>query len=82
MKFLFPGGEAGKGEMEVLLRFAIEGRKRVKDQLLRIDPTYHNVRFAYSTADGEIRPVATLEEESYPKVYHSSRIAGEEVAET
>ena len=82
MKILFPGGEAGKGEMEVLLRFAIEGRKRVKDQLLRIDPTYHNVRFAYSTADGEIRPVATLEEESYPKVYHSSRIAGEEVAET
>ena len=79
MKILHPGGDADKDEMEGLLRFAIEGRKRVKDQLLRIDPTYHSVRFAYSNADGESRPVATLEEKRYPEVYHSTRSAGGEL---
>lgn len=47
MKILFPHGEAKAEETEELLRFAIEGRKRVKDQLLRLDSTYVPVRFAY-----------------------------------
>jgi len=47
MKILFPDGEASQDEIEMMLRFAIEGRKRVKDQLLRLDPTYSRVSFEY-----------------------------------
>ena len=69
MKILFPQGGASKEETEELLRFAIEGRKRVKDQLMRIDFTYAKVNFAYLDTSGQIRPVATLEEEEYPQYY-------------
>ena len=34
-------------EIEEVLRFAIEGRKRIKMQLMRIDPTYATVNFGY-----------------------------------
>ncbi len=37
MKILFPHGEVSVEEIEELLRFSIEGRKRVKDQLMRVD---------------------------------------------
>src|SRR5690554_6839346 len=47
MKILFPQGGATKEEVEEVLRFAIEVRKRVKDQLQRIDTTYGEVRFSY-----------------------------------
>lgn len=70
MKILFPHGEATDAEIEDVLRFAIEGRKRVKDQLLRIDSTYPDVRFTYRTADGQERAVQTLEEDEYPNQYH------------
>ena len=69
MKILFPGGEATREEVEELLRFAIEGRKRVKDQLMRIDSTYGAVHFSYFDAGGQTRNVATLEEEEYPSYY-------------
>ncbi|MFB1488779.1 MULTISPECIES: BREX system Lon protease-like protein BrxL [unclassified Thiocapsa] len=70
MKILFPHGEATDAEVEEVLRCAIEGRKRVKDQLLRIDSTYPPVRFAYCDRDGNERLVRTLEEEEYPAAYH------------
>ena len=70
MKILFPGGEATDAEIEAILRVSIEGRKRVKDQLLRIDSTYPQVRFVYTTPDGKEVPVTTLEEEEYPNSYH------------
>ena len=60
MKILFPHGKATDAEVEEVLRFAIEGRKRVKDQLMRIDATYSKVHFAYAGADGRDRPVTTL----------------------
>lgn len=69
MKILYPHQEATRDEIEELLRFAIEGRKRVKDQLLRIDPTYAAVRFGYGTGTGETVLVKTLEEELYPRHY-------------
>ena len=72
MKILFPQGGASREEIEELLRFAIEGRKRVKDQLMRIDATYGNVCFSYINADGQARPVTTLEEEEYPGYYHKT----------
>lgn len=70
MKILFPNGEATPEEVEELLRFSIEGRRRVKDQLMRIDQTYGKVRFAYQTQDGRWREVNTLEEEENPNYYH------------
>ncbi len=72
MKILFPHGGATEEEIEELLRFAIEGRKRVKDQLMRMDSTYGNVRFIYLDTDGQARPVTTLEEEEYPGYYHKT----------
>ena len=53
MKILFPHGEVTPEEVEEVLMFSIEGRKRVKDQLLRIDSTYPEVRFAYMGKDGQ-----------------------------
>ncbi len=70
MKILYPHGEATDAEVEEVLRVAIEGRKRVKDQLLRIDSTYPVVRFSYFTMDGKEHLVKTLEEEEYPAAYH------------
>lgn len=78
MKILFPHGGATKEEVEDLLRFAIEGRKRVKDQLMRIDSTYGNVRFTYQDTDGRAKPVTTLEEEEYPGYYHKTIAEGED----
>ncbi|MGH1361661.1 MAG: BREX system Lon protease-like protein BrxL [Burkholderiaceae bacterium] len=78
MKILFPQGGATKEEVEELLRFAIEGRKRVKDQLMRIDSTYGNVRFAYLGTDGRAKPVTTLEEEEYPGHYQKTIAEGED----
>jgi len=78
MKILFPHDGASKEEIEELLRFAIEGRKRVKDQLMRIDSTYENVRFAYLDSAGEAKQVTTLEEEEYPHYYHKAVSEGED----
>lgn len=70
MKILYPEGEATDSEIEEVLRIAIEGRKRVKDQLLRIDSTYPPVRFSYFSQDGNEHLVTTLEEQEYPVAYH------------
>lgn len=70
MKILYPHGEATKDEIEEVLRFAIEGRKRVKDQILRIDTTMAEVKFGYLDAAGEWQAVTTLEEDEYPTYYH------------
>ena len=69
MKILYPDGNATREEVEEILVFAIEGRKRVKDQLMRIDPTYSDVEFSYMTDEGQSNHVKTLEEKQYPKHY-------------
>jgi ATP-dependent Lon protease len=78
MKILFPHGEATKDEVEEILRFAIEGRKRVKDQILRIDTTMANVNFGYLDKAGEWHAVTTLEEDEYPGYYHQRQSEGGE----
>jgi ATP-dependent Lon protease len=70
MKILYPHGHASAEEIEEILRFSIEGRKRVKDQILRIDTTMANVRFGYLDKAGQWNPVSTLEEDEYPALYH------------
>jgi ATP-dependent Lon protease len=79
MKIIYPGGGASKQEIEELLRLAIEGRKRVKDQLMRIDSTYGKVCFSYVDSVGQAGVVTTLEEEEYPQHYHKTLSEIEEV---
>lgn len=81
MKIVFPHGEASQEEVEMLLRFAIEGRRRVKDQLMRIDNTYTAVQFGYRRGDGQAVIVKTLEEELYPQYYRGAAAADEEQAD-
>ena len=77
IKILYPHGEASSEEIEEILKVAIEGRKRVKDQLMRIDTTYTDVRFAYEDRAGNTYTVRTLEEEEYPNYYHKTLSEGE-----
>lgn len=71
MKLVHPSGEATEDEVRVLLEFAIEGRKRIKDSILRIDATMRDtaVHFRYSDASGAWHEVTTLEESQYPHLY-------------
>ncbi|QHD86036.1 BREX system Lon protease-like protein BrxL [Gordonia sp. JH63] len=73
MKLLYPHEQASTVEIEEILRFAIEGRKRVKDQILRIDDTMAAVNFGYESLAGDWTAVTTLEEDEYPRHYHRSR---------
>ena len=76
MKLLFPGGGAGPEEVKELLTLAMEGRKRVKDQLMRIDSTYPEVEFTFTDQSGHEVRVRTLEEREHARWYH--RRASEE----
>lgn len=73
MKLLYPHEQATAEEIEEILRFAIEGRKRVKDQILRLDDTMAAVKFGYRSLAGEWTAVTTLEEDEYPRHYHRGR---------
>lgn len=75
MKILFPAGGASEQEVEELLRLSIEGRKRVKDQLMRIDTTYPGIDFSYVAAGDRKVTVTTLEEDEYP-AYYARRATG------
>lgn len=71
MKILYPSGEASESEIQELLSFAVEGRKRVKDQLLRIDKTFKAVDFVFTgKRSGKEYRVTTLEEREYPNLYY------------
>jgi len=76
MKIVYPDGEATAEEIEEILRFAIEGRKRVKDQILRMDQTMASVKFGYFDKAGTWHPVSTLEEDEYPAYYLPARPGG------
>lgn len=71
MKLIHPTGAATADEMRGLLEFAMEGRKRVKDSILRIDPTMRDtpLQFRYADGDGAWHEVSALEERQYPQLY-------------
>ena len=79
MKVIFPDGKATKDEIQELFKFAMEGRKRVKDQLMRMDSTYADVRFEYTDKAGKTQSVATLEEDEYPSFYRKVIMDEEEI---
>lgn len=82
MKLIYPDGKATPAEIEELLRFAIEGRKRVKDQILRIDTTMAAVNFGYSDTTGTWHGVTTLEEDEYPDYYQARSPQADDAAST
>lgn len=71
MKLIHPSGDATQEEIEDLLVFAVEGRKRVKDQILRIDATMREnpPRFRYQDGLGSWHDVQSLEEIQFPQLY-------------
>lgn len=72
MKVIYPDQKASIEEIKELLEYAMENRKRVKDQLMRIDKTYEPVRFAYTDREGNLHFVKTAEEIQYPRYYHAN----------
>jgi ATP-dependent Lon protease len=66
VKILFPDNNFTKEEAKEILEFAIESRKRIKDQLIRMDETYEEVDFYYiDKQTGKKIFVETLENENY-----------------
>ncbi|WP_334063355.1 BREX system Lon protease-like protein BrxL [Limimaricola cinnabarinus] len=70
LKVIFPAGGESTDDVEELLKLALESRKRVKDQLFRIDATYPEVDFSYAGRNGQKQHVRTVEEEEFPQFYH------------
>jgi ATP-dependent Lon protease len=69
LKLLYPGKDCPRDEMKRLLEFAMEGRRRVKDHLLRIDETFEEVNFEFvERATGVTTEVETLEFRQYPQL--------------
>ncbi len=67
MKILFPDGNATPLEIEELLAFAMEGRRRVREHILRIDDTFKRHDFIYKPLGGGAAvTVLTPEEIQYP----------------
>jgi ATP-dependent Lon protease len=66
VKVIYPDGNFSKEEAREILEFSMECRKRIKDQLIRMDETYEEVDFCYTDLkSGEVIYVETLENEVY-----------------
>jgi ATP-dependent Lon protease len=62
IKVIFPDGEFGEEDAKIILEFAIENRKRVKDQLRKMDETFEQVDFSYiDRKTGKKTNIQTLE---------------------
>ncbi|WP_409028950.1 BREX system Lon protease-like protein BrxL [Gracilimonas sediminicola] len=63
VKVIYPHGEFSESEAKEIIDFAIEGRKRVKDQLRKMDETFNDevVNFQYKTKGGDVHKIETLE---------------------
>jgi ATP-dependent Lon protease len=67
MKIIHPDGKAAPEEIAELLQFAMECRRRVREQILRIDDTFKANDFAYRPlTGGDAVTVLTPEEQQYP----------------
>jgi len=70
MKIIYPHRKVGREEIEKVLRFAMEGRKRVKSEIQKIDKTFDPVEFSYKDkVSGEMKTVQTAEELRYPRFF-------------
>jgi ATP-dependent Lon protease len=53
MKIIYPDGNCSKTDIAEILAFALESRKRVKDQLIKMDDTFEVVHFGYTDLENE-----------------------------
>ena len=68
-KIIFPHGEFTQGDAKFMLEFAIENRKRVKDQLRKMDETFERVDFSYINKSTQKKTfVQTLEYIEYKEL--------------
>lgn len=84
VKLIFPARDGKPEELEELLRFAIEGRKRVKDQIIRLDDTMAASGSHFTYMLGRVVQdrydaahacaVPTQEELDYPQYFASSGV--------
>ncbi|WP_053405040.1 BREX system Lon protease-like protein BrxL [Persicobacter sp. CCB-QB2] len=73
VKIIFPNGEFTEEEGKELLDFAIENRRRVKEQLRKMDETFEEVDFSYTINSSESKQkVITLEEIEYQNTHTST----------
>ena len=71
MKIIFPNEDASKEEIREILEFSMESRRRVREQILRIDNTFKPNEFEYKSLDeSNIINVKTPEEIQYPEFYN------------
>lgn len=77
MKIIYPNKEITEAELLELLDFAIEGRKRVKDQLYIIDETFRtepvNFEYIIKSSGVKVSP-ETLEKLNYQSEVESKKI--------
>jgi ATP-dependent Lon protease len=70
MKIMYPHREATKEEIKDVLHFAVEGRKRVKSEIYKLDHTFDPVYFRYKDIEtAETVEVLTPEERRYPHYF-------------
>ncbi len=78
LKIIFPHKEVVKEEIEDLLIFAIEGRKRVKSEIFKLDPTFDPVRFQYKELkSNRINTIITNEEKRFPNFFRKEEVESE-----
>ena len=85
MKVIYPHGEIDEASAKEILDFAIENRKRVKQQLQKMDETFEEVDFSYTVkSTGETVTIETLEilELQIPQQSKTERADKSEVNET
>ena len=71
MKIIFPNEDATKEEIREILEFSMESRRRVREQILRIDNTFKPNEFEYKSIDeSQTLNVKTPEEIQYPEFYN------------
>jgi ATP-dependent Lon protease len=83
MKILHPNGKATPEEIGELLDFAMECRRRVREQILRIDSTFKANDFTYrNLQSGTEVSVLTPEEQQYPAFSGLRPLSAEAVGDT
>ncbi len=75
MKIIYPHREVSKSEVEQVLQFAMEGRKRIKTEIYKIDHTFDPVAFKYTDLEThEEHYVLTNEEKQYPRFFQKREL--------
>ena len=66
MKILYPDGNFSHEDLLEIINFAVEGRQRIKNQILIMDDTFEKVNFSYTDrSTSKVYTSQTLEELKY-----------------